>query len=189
MSLYTLNFTIQMGQLQKLTKLLQNFDKIKAEIVDGIGQIAVTEFTLNFRKQGFNGEAWKPKKKPNGKNILIGRGTLRRSITVTKKTIDTVTIGSNVPYAYIHNYGGVINKKASTRVLNFRNRDMDWDRKNKKYKTGTRFSKSKKAHYSQKVSIGSYSINMPQRKFMGDMPSLTKKITAFIKRKFENIDK
>ena len=175
MSLYTLNFTIQMGQLQKLTKLLQNFDKIKAQIVDGIGQIAVTEFTLNFRKQGFNGEAWKPKKKPNGKNILIGRGTLRRSITVTKKTIDTVTIGSNVPYAYIHNYGGKINIKSRSELFN-RNRN-----KQGKYKKGTVSGRGN--------TIKSYYINMPQRKFMGDMPSLTKKITAFIKRKFENIDK
>lgn len=147
MSLYTLNYTIQMGQLQKLTKLLQNFEKVKAEIVDGIGEIAVTEFVLNFRKQSFNSKAWQPKKKPNGKNILIGRGSLRRSIKVTKKTSDTVTIGSDIPYAYIHNNGG----------------------------------KGK--------AFGKYSFIMPQRKFMGDMPSLTKKLTAFIKRKFKNIDK
>jgi len=184
-----LNFTIQMGDLQKLVKLLENYKQVKGEIVDGIGQIAVTEFSLNFRKQGFNGNSWKPKKKPNGKRILVGRGVLNRSIHVTNKTSESVTVGSNVEYAYIHNNGGTINIKPSKRLISFRNRENDWDRKNKKYKQGVRFSTFKRATHVRGVNVGAYKVNIPQRQFMGDMPSLTKKITAFIKRKFENIEK
>jgi len=138
-----------MGDLQRLTKLLENFDRIKDEIIDTAGEIAVTEFTLNFRKQGFNGVGWKPKKKPNGKNILIGKGTLRRSISVKKKDSRSVTIGSDVPYAYAHNNGF---------------------QRNRVSKNGKR-----------------YTITMPKRQFMGDMPSLTKKVTNMIKRKLDNL--
>lgn len=174
-----------MGKLQKLTKLLENFKKIQGELTEGIGQIAVTEFTLNFRRQGFNGNSWKPKKKDNGKNILINRGSLRRSIKVLRKDKHSITVGSELPYAKIHNEGGVINKKASTKILHFRNTEMDYNKKTKTHGTGTKFSRRSKAHFAQKVNIGAYKINMPKRQFIGDMPILTKKITAYIKNKLK----
>jgi len=135
--------TIQMGELQKLTKLLENFKKIQSELTEGIGEIAVTEFVLNFRRQGFNGNIWKAKKKPNGKNILIRTGTLRRSIKVLRQDKTSITVGSNLKYAKIHNDG------------------------------------------LQGKAWGKYKFIMPKRQFIGDMPSLTKKITNYIKKKLK----
>lgn len=167
-----------MGELRKLTKLLENFEKIKSEVIDGIGEIAVSEFTLNFRKQGFNGNTWTKKKKPNGKNILVGRGTLRRSIKVLKKSNESVTVGSDVPYALIHNNGGTIKHDAKSRVLRF-------TRKNGRLQFAK--SNSKRVVAQSRSTFKAYTINMPKRQFIGDMPSLTKKITNFIKRKFDRL--
>jgi phage gpG-like protein len=168
-----------MGDLKKLTNLLTNYNKIRSEILNTAGDMAVTEFTLNFRKQGFNGVKWKPKKKPNGKNILIKKGNLRRSISKKRISNDSIVIGSDLPYAYIHNNGGTINRKERSEIFT-RNRYTKGNKKGK-FKKGTKSGKG--------FSFKSHIVNMPKRQFMGNMPTLTKKITNFIKNKLNNLNK
>jgi phage virion morphogenesis protein len=47
-----------------------------------------------------------------GKQILITRGSLRNSIS-SEATNDHVVVGSNLPYAAIHNFGGEAGRKSA----------------------------------------------------------------------------
>jgi len=77
-----------------------------------IGEVAVNFALDNWKRQGFLAGAlqpWQPRrtvtKKNKGKPILVATGRLRRSISVLRVDRDTVVVGSNVPYARVHNDG------------------------------------------------------------------------------------
>lgn len=94
--------------------------QLKSFIVD-MGVEAKNHFVKSFRNQGFEDETierWQPrrgeikggiamtrKKDKGSRAILVKSGDLRRSIKVVKKTYNSVTIGSDLPYAQIHNDG------------------------------------------------------------------------------------
>ena len=81
------------------------------------GGMAVTHFKENFRRQGFlaatveswakrNDSSWgKKSKKKTERAILVKSGILKRSIRVVQEGTDFVKIGSDVPYAQVHNEG------------------------------------------------------------------------------------
>lgn len=97
-----------------IAQLARQFKSFWLRVPLIVGNTAVN-FTLdNFRRQGFLGdtfEPWLPRKQGWGKkvrtgaNILIGIGRLRRSIRITRLSPDVVAIGSDVPYARVHNEG------------------------------------------------------------------------------------
>jgi phage gpG-like protein len=90
------------------------------------GNIAVNHFKEKFTggNQHWEGAAWE-KRKPRGhrrkdgtfvaakarrsdqRNLLVGKGSgrLKKSIRITSATADSVGIGSDVPYAEVHNEG------------------------------------------------------------------------------------
>ena len=120
-----------MTTFSEARKIAQHLKKFEAEIdsmVNTMGVMAKNHFTANFRKQGFDDEnivKWKKRKKKEsrrgkvgesgvasvgmGRNILVKSGRLRRSINFRKKGKWAVVIGTDVPYAKIHNEGGMIN--------------------------------------------------------------------------------
>lgn len=78
----------------------------------------VVNFALdNFKRQAWLGSSvqpWRPRKNPNkwgqkpkrnGRAILMDTGRLRRSIDIIRTTVDSVTVGTDVPYAKAHNEG------------------------------------------------------------------------------------
>jgi phage gpG-like protein len=165
---------------------LDSYAKKRAGLTKVLGNEATNHFKDSWRKQGWDDntvKAWaKRKKKDSGRAILVKSGRLKRSFYMKVESQNRVIVENNTPYADIHNYGGSINNKGGSKVLHFRNRDNDWNKKAGKYNTGTRFSKAGKAHYSQKVNIGAYSIGMPQRKFMGKSQTLDEKSGVLISR-------
>jgi len=103
---------IQMAQI-KLQKSLNDFVTI-------MGTDAKNHFVKSFRNQGFEDETiqkWQPRKRKsyrtrNGRvvddtnrAILVKTGDLRRSIKVISKRYHSITLGSDLPYAQIHNDG------------------------------------------------------------------------------------
>jgi phage virion morphogenesis protein len=110
------------GQLRK------RIDAALRRLPRQAGVLAVNHFQDNFRRQGFDGKPWKEVKRrlPTGgrtnrrgtatrltyrrgagrtRGILIQTGRLRRSIRITKTTADSVTVGTDTPYAAVHNEG------------------------------------------------------------------------------------
>lgn len=101
---------------------------------------------------------------PRPKYLGVKSDRLRTSITTgsAEQSGNTffVKIGTNVEYAPIHEFGGVIERKASIRTIWF-----------KKFKSGKRkgrllFSTEKKASFGSELNIGAYKINIPARPFL-----------------------
>lgn len=99
----------------KLQKSLNDFVVV-------MGTDAKNHFVKSFRNQGFEDasiEKWQPrkgeimssgiakvrKKDKSSRAILVKTGDLRRSIKVLNKSYRSITLGSDLPYAQIHNDG------------------------------------------------------------------------------------
>lgn len=105
------NFALPIQEIQKKIKAALLVVPIK------LGQETVNFALDNFKRQAFLGNAnepWSPRKNPtkwgqvpkrNGRALLVSSGRLRRSIRITKLNADSVSVGSDVPYAKTHNEG------------------------------------------------------------------------------------
>lgn len=108
---------IQMAQI-KLQRSLNEFITV-------MGTDAKNHFVKSFRNQGFEDQTiqkWQPRKRKsyrtrNGRvvddtnrAILVKTGDLRRSIKIVSKNYRSIVLGSDLPYAQIHNDG--LNGKA-----------------------------------------------------------------------------
>jgi len=136
---------------------------------DGIPKsIAETLFDSTKRRieaggPGPDGESWPPLSLAY---LLVkkGKGMLRESnalINELKPQVSPdgrlIVIGSNVPYAAIHQLGGTIKKKARDGEVRLR-------------KVGGRTQFAKKSHKSArtlKVRFGEHTINIPARPYLG----------------------
>ncbi len=107
-------------------ELRKKLDATLKALPKKVGVMAVNEFQDSFKKQGWEGQRWKEVKRrlPVGRKtgkrssrliyrkgaartrgILIGSGRLWRSIRVVRSTSTSVTVGTDVPYAKVHNEG------------------------------------------------------------------------------------
>ncbi|MBQ3658020.1 MAG: phage virion morphogenesis protein [Bacteroidales bacterium] len=137
------------------------FAKAFRELPEQIGMLAV-----NFAKQRFveqnwlytSPQPWKERKRNRRGGearqkgaVLVDSGRLKRSIRIISTTPLSVTIGTDVPYAQIHNDGfsGVQSVKAHTRK-----------------------GKNVRAHRRK--------MKMPKRKFIGNSAALMLEIEKFI---------
>ncbi|WP_338813442.1 phage virion morphogenesis protein [Bernardetia sp. Wsw4-3y2] len=149
---------------------IEQYIKSLAKKIEDIPTIVgneVVNYSLDaFKKQGWDGDAWKARKpsaKRNSKRaLLVDTGRLRRSIRIRKKGSNFVIVGSNVPYAPAHNQGAKLT--GSVTVSSF-----------------TRKGKKRKAH---KVSSHKRKMNttIPQRMFLGR----SKKLDSIIKKAINN---
>jgi len=161
-----------------------------------VGNAGVNWVKDSFRIQGFRtvsnfGTAWNPRKdksrKNAGRDVLIKTGRLRRSYRVLSYTATSVTIGSDLVYAAVHNEGLTINHPGGSRVLHFKSTSQN-------LKTGKlkgKFSKERKADYAQKVNIGAYEIPMPKRQAMpiegNDSPIFIRDMELIIQNELNKI--
>lgn len=88
--------------------------------------------------------------------ILTRRGTLRDTIRYKASKSDVV-VGSDRPYAAIHQFGGDIQNKGGSRTLNF-----------KVGRNGrSRFAKRSRANFQQTVNVGASSATILARPYLG----------------------
>ena len=175
-----------MPTFNEARKIANHLKKYEAEIdsmVNTMGVMAKNHFTANFRKQGFEDETvklWEKRKKEDaGRGILIKSGRLRRSITFRKKGKWAVVIGTDVPYAKIHNEGGTINKSFDRKILSFTSGG-------KFARTRTRKQRSEISH-QQQVTIKAHTIKMPKRQFIGYSGKLNRQIISSFSSKIKRI--
>jgi len=154
-----------------LTRLEMLPDKIATESAD--------LFDQNFEQEGFFGNKWKQSMRTyryeirgekNGKT-LQDRGALRKSIQYTVNG-NTIVFTSNVPYASIHNEGGVIKHPGGTAYTNILG--------------GASFfiSNLGAAGHDYKRTKP-HDIPMPQRQFVGGHPALLAAIEDLIAKAIE----
>ena len=167
------------GYIAKLTKL--------GKLKNKFPEMAAIE-AVNFTKERFirknwvdrTAKAWdkrKPspewhsearKKENNRGSLMIKSGRLKRSIRKIKVTANSVTIGTDVPYAQIHNEGGTVNQivqvKAHSRQRKGRTSNVK------------AFSRKRK-------------IKMPQRQFIGESAILLRRLERMVQREITEIIK
>lgn len=149
-----------------------------------IGEVVVLFSNQRFREQMWvdrGSEPWKARK-PNaarnrGRNLLVDSGRLRRSVRITRTTSDEVTVGTDVPYARVHNDGfrGTVNVRAHTRKR--------YSKSKEKYTTRTGSERSRTVMTqsgSYDVSAHTRRINMPRRRFLGESAAQTRQITRVL---------
>ncbi len=145
-----------MGILEGMKALSQELKQLHRDAPRYVGDMAVNHFNDNFQQQGFVDDSlqpWPPRKseKDQDRAILFKTGRLRRSIRITRRSTEEVVIGTDVPYAKIHNEGGPVNVKAHLR----------------KSRKGNQFA------------VRAYMYKAQQRKFIGESKQLTRKIENY----------
>ena len=156
-------------------KLKANMAEAMVELPAIIGNEVVNYSLEAFDKQGWNGAPWKKRqsKKDTGRAILTGPGAvLRRSIRVVRSTPNSVTVGTDIIYAAIHNDGGAITRQAHSDTF-VRPRFVRGERKGK-FRAMTR--REKESAPAKGFSFKEYQIHMPQRRYLGITPELIKRV-------------
>lgn len=158
-------------RLSKLYKLFPDMAAIEA---------------VNFSKERFVRKNWVDKtpkawKRPNpvptwvpqqwrkkGGSLLIGKGSgrLKRSIRKVTVTRNSVTIGTDVPYAQIHNEGGVIKQNITIKAHSRQRKGRS--HKVREYKRNRKFT-------------------IPQRQFLGESAILLRRIERLVEREIKDI--
>ena len=170
---------------KSITDQLRDFRAISRDLPMFIGTEAVRFFKDTFNKQGWTGDSgikkWKarnPKAKRNKRRkILTNTGALKRSIRITQKTANSVTIGTNLPYAKVHNEGfrGVQYVKPHKRTATIK---MKW----KNSYTGRNITLKDKG---KRHNVRAYSrkLTIPQRQFIGKSAIFERRIIKQIELK------
>ncbi|MGY0034432.1 phage virion morphogenesis protein [Pedobacter sp. NJ-S-72] len=151
--------------------------------------MAVNFTKERFRKQSWidtADEPWKKRKPPkrgarkDGKRaVLVKSGRLMRSIRKIMANSDRAIIGTDVPYAKIHNNGGRV--KATASIGEYRKKAY-----RRKAHTRTRSGRSESikaqtiAAHTVKAHKRKINFVMPQRQFLGSSKELSKRIEDLI---------
>jgi len=172
----------------KIVKQLREFNR---RVLPRMGDVTIRFIDERFREQNWYGTskvAWRPRKKEHltrardskeragklnekkGRGILTDSGNLRLSIKTRNLTQDSITIGTDVPYAKTHNEGfnGTIsqNVKQHSRTRNGR-------------------KESVKAH------TRTVNMRVPKRQFMptklNESPQLVKHLQTTVIRELEKV--
>ncbi len=158
--------------LSDLKNILQ---RIKNEVPNKVAQAVQNHFLDNFKKESFDGQAWqKRKNQDEGRNLLVKSGALRKSIRIARATWQKIVIASDVPYAQIHNEGGITHPTVTPKM-----RAFAWQ----KYKQ-TGQSKWKAIALTKKSKL---TVPIPKRQFMGMDNGLNAKINTEIKNTLNRI--
>lgn len=151
-----------------LAALSARLGNLKAPLAEA-GQTLVTLADLAFRNQQDPwGRAWqrlaastlKRRRKGPGRGagqILRDTGRLQNSISY-RADAHSVTVGTNVVYAAIHQFGGDLQRQARTATLYFKQR--------KDGTVGTRFVRRSRSDFAQDVQIAAHTVTMPRRAFL-----------------------
>lgn len=143
-----------------------------------ISKTSVEYFKESFRAKSFDGKPWpslSKRYKPKRGSMMVRSSKLMNSIRDTETTATKVVISagnSRVPYAKIHNEGGVIQKAARSETF-VRNR-YTRGAKSKAFGGLGLYKKGTKA--GQGLTFKAHQINMPKRQFMGYAFELNERI-------------
>lgn len=139
-----------------------------------IAKEAQAFFKSNFDKQGFTDYrfmAWPKRKDAEPHTLLFKSHALKDSVVIASQTPDRIEInaGQGLPYAEIHNKGGVINLTLTPKA-----RKYFWYM----YKQ-TENEKWKWMAITKKKMI---TVRIPQRQFIGNSKELDKRIDLIIRQ-------
>ena len=169
-----------MSNVRKFIEDLKRVEKELQYLPTDVAVMAADLFDLNFKNESFFGKKWTPSKYVQQENLraeqsrhlLHKSGNLRRSIRYNVHG-NIIEFYSNMPYAGIHNEGGVINHPGGTAFFKKKGETI-WVSKRKA--AGKNYPKTK----PHKISI-------PQRQFVGEHPQLDREVETLIDDIFKGI--
>ncbi len=156
-----------------------------SELYKKFPELAAIE-AVNFSKERFvrknwvdkSREAWKPrkpspewhsdaqKKAASRGSLMVKSGRLKRSIRKLKVTRNSVTIGTDVEYAEIHNEGGTINQNINIRQHSRKRQGR---------------TETVKAHKRARK------LKIPERRFIGESAVLLRRIERLMQHEMNQI--
>ncbi len=161
---------------RKIDALSRTYKTLPKEI----GAVAV-----KFSKERFVSQAWldstkenwkarkRPRKGKGSQTLLVKTGRLKRSVRVISADETQIVVGSNVPYAQIHNDGGKIEKTVAVKTHTVKEHS-----RTRKGRKETVKEHSVNAH-TRKMNT-----TIPQRQFLGVSYTLSKRIENLITARF-----
>ena len=163
------------------------FNKLKrlSQLYRKFPEMAAIE-AVNFSKERFVRKNWVDKtvtawkaRKPSPEwhseaqkkaaargSLMVKSGRLKRSIRKIKVTRNSVTIGTDVPYAEPHNEGAVINQTINVRTHSRKRKGR---------------SETVKAHRRKRK------ITLPERRFIGESALLLRRVERMVQREINDI--
>lgn len=174
-------FRIKGKAFERLGKIVPKHYKKK--LMSEFGTIAVNFSKERFIKKNWKdqvSEPWKPRKRKSRGSLLTKTGRLKRSIRKMSTGTDYVIIGSDVPYAKVHNEGGKVQKsvyisshtrkKTIPKFVNIR----------------TRKASRKRVDTGESIKVKSHTrkmkLTLPQRQFMGKSRALELRLHLHLKK-------
>lgn len=160
------------------------FETLEKQFLRDIVPRIIAEEATKFYKQRFtvkadvNNSPWPQAKNPPKRGSLMVRsGNLLASIRPSKVTSTRVVVSagsSKVPYAQLHNEGGVVDVPVTKQMRRFA-----WAMK---YKTGD--DRWKGLALTKRASLR---IGIPKRQFMGHSKQLDRQIISSVKTAFKSL--
>ncbi len=136
-------------------------------LMDAIGAHVEARTAERFESEsGPGGTKWPPslRARTEGGQTLTDTGRLRASIG-REATDTTATVGTNVVYAAIHQFGGTITKYAQSRPI-YRSLDAVLTQRREGGR-GPRFVSRQRATLETWHAVGGHTVTMPARPFLG----------------------
>jgi phage gpG-like protein len=155
-----------------------------AEMLDAVDQ--------NFRSESFFGTPWAPrvvKKGNEGRALLVQTGRLKRSFRLKHSGL-SVTLFTDVPYAEIHNEGGVLTGTANVEAYERHIYGTFTPPKKKDGSDDKRFKKKDRASTGTvqvKAHQRTMNTTIPARPYMGEHPQMDRRIETLIDGKVRTI--
>lgn len=165
-------------------KKLEKIDKpaFLKKMTNEAGIIAVNFSKERFRAKNWidrSRESWQGRKRKGRGSLLSQSGRLKRSIRKLAEGNYYVFIGTDVPYAQIHNEGGTINKTVSVRSHTRRI-------SSRKRKTTRGNGKPVKATARVRSHTRRMNLRIVKRQFMGESAVLTRRVERHMHKRVIN---
>jgi phage gpG-like protein len=185
---------------EELKRMQEAILKLNKELPKRVGNIVRNQALKNFDRESFDGKKWNTRKNKEGsqRNLLVMRGVLRRSLRVTREIWGDVRVGTSVPYAKIHNEGGITFPRVTKKMRRFA-----WAMYKKKSGKAARFEDSVRDSEirSWRAATDSASfwkglaltkktrliIRIPKRQYMGAEPALEQEIKRYLESAFQEV--
>lgn len=175
------------------------------------GRMAKDHFQKNFDKSGFvNGglHPWKPARRlssggsgaaDNYGTLLSSRKHLFSSIKYTPADY-RVRVSNDVPYAPVHNWGGIVNPTVTDRMRRFawymfykssgKSKKAATGQKKRKNDGSAKVQENPQAQFWKRLALTKKTklqVRIPQRQFLGESAELTSAIKARVENEIHKI--
>lgn len=155
------NLSVVTTKIKDKQEKIKNLQPVMKEIAEDMKK----ETALNFRNTTSpEGKKWEAladstirQRRKNSQKPLNDTGVLKNSISAKSDETKAI-VGTSVPYARIHQFGGWIEKKASTKT-------MYW--KHNKSTGSLRMSKKDKSNFASEHKVKSHKFYIPARPYLG----------------------